>query len=426
MGETNIRLRLAAAIDFREEITIEASLGSSGKRLGSFDIRYAHPFQPFEIIIAPEFVDAINKQGIALWMSKGEKDSWFFAPDKTQTSNQGLQPHLLVGTNSQPEAAFKENLLSINSLGPFGWIGGCVLDALWEQANNGNKEAARILELQLSKFLDPQKGIVFENPRTEPLDGSFNSIEDFLPFAAINGMYPDHPSIQMAVDYLLERENQQGLILSGTHVSTEGCYTVAYPLASIAVSRNDEHLADKALAQILLRTQYLTDANAIYQRSDLSGHQAFANWGRGIAWYLLGSVKTLSVLMNSDFKSLAKISQAKSDLRQAVKLVYRWQAPEGFWCSFIDRKETGIDTSATSGIATAIAIAGNLDIVDTSYLTNLDSTYQKLKEYLTPDGFLTHVSQINRGGEALQASGYRVMSQFGLGLLAQLQYVLQR
>ena len=42
------------------------------------------------------------------------------------------------------------------------------------------------------------------------------------------------------------------------------------------------------------------------------------------------------------------------------------------------------------------------------------------QNFLTADGFLTHVSQINRAGEVLQANGYRVISQFVTGLMAQL------
>jgi unsaturated rhamnogalacturonyl hydrolase len=43
-----------------------------------------------------------------------------------------------------------------------------------------------------------------------------------------------------------------------------------------------------------------------------------------------------------------------------------------------------------------------------------------LEAYLTPDGILSGVSQHNAGGMKLQTGGYRVLSQIGMGLMAQL------
>jgi hypothetical protein len=45
---------------------------------------------------------------------------------------------------------------------------------------------------------------------------------------------------------------------------------------------------------------------------------------------------------------------------------------------------------------------------------------------LTADGLLHGAAQSNRGGEALQRSDYRVISQMGMGLLAQLEAELKR
>lgn len=45
-------------------------------------------------------------------------------------------------------------------------------------------------------------------------------------------------------------------------------------------------------------------------------------------------------------------------------------------------------------------------------------------KYLTPDGMLTGVAQSNRGGISLQQSDYRVISQMGMGLMAQLAAAL--
>ncbi len=112
--------RLTSAIDFRKKVTILAYLPDSGVEIGQFDIRFSHPFQPFQISVDSKFIKDINHGGIALRMTKGEKDTWFFSPDLSHTDNHGLQPQLLIGTSNQPEKAFRHNLLSMNSFSPFG------------------------------------------------------------------------------------------------------------------------------------------------------------------------------------------------------------------------------------------------------------------------------------------------------------------
>jgi unsaturated rhamnogalacturonyl hydrolase len=420
-GTENIWLRLTAAIDFREEITVAAFLPESKKEIGVFDIRFAHPFQPFEIPVNTDFLAEINQQGIALRMVKGTKDAWFFQPNIDQVNNQGLQPHLLIDGITQPDKDFRENLLSMNSFSPFGWMGGCVVDALWEMSQKGDEEALKTLKKQLGYFLDNEKGIVFESPMTEPKDGSFNSIEDFLPFAAIVSLYPKHPSVQMAVDYCLSRLKPDGLIASGNHITTEGCYTLAYPLAQIAIVKNNRELAGIALDQLVHRIHYLSAPDAVFQRNNLGTGTGFKNWGRGITWYVLGMVKTIHLFEKSAFADLPQVTIVQSEFVRVMNWLVQFQDTQGMWCSFIDRPETLADTSATSGIATAMVWGVHLNLLPETYLQKAELAEKGLLKYLTPDGFLTHVSQINRGGEKLQSGGYRVISQFGMGLLAQLQ-----
>jgi len=388
-------LRLAAAIDIREEIEIRVFLPNSDVEIGTFDIRYAYPFQPFQIPIDPVHLKNISVHGIALEMTKGNKDAWFFQHDDARTDNTGLQPHLLLGQSDEPEPAFRRNLLSMNSVAPFGWINGCVLDALWEMGRYSDREA----------ILDEKKGIIFENPRTEPKDETFNSIEDFLPFAAIANLYPNHLSVQMALDFMTTKERDDGLILSGgdvtkegSSVTTEGCYTLAYPMAVMAVKQNDLQLARKALVQLTQRVKYLADDAAVYQRFDFDGNSSFRNWGRGIAWYLLGLVKTYAVLKNSTFTEIVELREISEEFKRAIAVIMKWQNDDGLWNSFIDRPKTGVDTSATAGIALAAAWGYCLELLDSSYKLKVDQAYRSLICYLTPDGFLAHTS--NSTGEA--------------------------
>ncbi len=416
-------LRITAAIDFRERKKVEVSLSKSGEKLGVIDMWFAHPFQPFQIELSKKQINKAVKQGLALKMVEGTKDAWFFTPEGTSDDALGLRPQLLIDGGFEWEESVMQNMYSMNSFSPFGWMGGCVQDALYEMALNGNQQAEKTLKMHLNCYLDDQKGVVFEDPHTRPIDGRFNSIEDFLPFSGIAKYHPEHKSINMMLEFCSNHEDENGLI-AHHHITTEGCYTLAYPLACIAVIRNDDQLARKALKQLILRSNYLTDDFAIYQRSTHEGEKGYANWGRGTVWYLIGMAKTLAVLEKSGFRDLPEVETIKKKFLIEVEKISKYQNPKGMWYSFLDQPETEIDTTATSGIAASFAWGNKLGYLDNSYRMKAEMAYQALKSYITPDGFLTNASQINRGGVELQASEYRVITQFALGLMAQLKLVL--
>jgi hypothetical protein len=398
---------------------LEVFLPDTGETIATLDIKYAHPFQPFEAPIESRWLPAIILQGIGLRMVKGNNDAWFYLADAKRNDNLGLQPQLLAGSYPGTKKELFENLYSMNSFSPFGWMVGCVMDALLELGSQGDRKAKKTLEKQLACFLDDSKGIIFENPNTIPLDGNFNSIEDFLPFAAIVSLYPEHPSVQKAVDYCLQRMKPDGLIASGDHVTTEGCYTMAYPLAQIAIVRNDRKLAGIALDQLVHRIHYLSTSEAVFQRNDLGKGTGFRNWGRGIVWYVLGMVKTINLMENSAFADLPQLDGIKTEFVRVMNWASQFQDKNGMWCSFIHRPDTLPDTTATAGIATTMVWGVRLKLLPESYLAKAELAGVSLRKYLTADGFLTNVSQINRGGESLQENGYRAISQFALGLMVQ-------
>lgn len=173
--------------------------------------------------------------------------------------------------------------------------------------------------------------------------------------------------------------------------------------------------------QLQFRKESLADENSISQSAHIkSGKKQFTNWGRGVAWYLLGMSKTLVSLqkmgMENDFLWL----QMKREFARSVKWSMQFRNPDGLWFCYLDKSQTLVDTSASSGIAASIAHGSAHGLLETDYRKELDTSYQSILRYITPDGFLGYSSQINRGGEELQASGYRVISQYAMGLLAQL------
>ena len=420
----SVFFRLTAAIDFRETKVVELYLSESGQVVGSLEMRYAHPFQPFQTPIEPRWLSDIQQQGLGLRMREGTQTAWFFLPEALPADAAGLAPQLLAGKGPASEKIFLNNLYSMNCFSPFGWMGGSVQDALYELHRQGHASATQTLKAHLNHYLDDEKGIIFENPRTQPLDGTFNSIEDFLPFAAIVNLHPDHPSVQKAVDFCRSSRNPSGIIMAGKHLTTEGCYTVAYPLATIAQVRQDATLAQLALDQLRYRTDYLTEASAIYQRATLDGEKAYRNWGRGVAWYLLGTIKTLAILKKS-FGELDGTHEVQQAFVAATQMVKSHRNAQGLWYGYLNEPATEVDASASAGIAAAMVWGVRSGILPKKNLQATRATYRALHDYLTPDGFLTQVSQINRGGEDLQKSGYRVISQFGMGLMGQLKAALE-
>lgn len=416
-------IRLTASIDFREEKSVIAYLPQSGKIIGEILMTYAHPFQPFEVEISRKTLKRIFKEGLGFKMGRGSGDAWFYGISQEQLVPDGLQPHILAGKSSDIEAAFFDNLYSMNSFSPFGWMGGSVQDALLEWMLLGDKRAEQTLSLHLDSYLDDELGIRFENPNTRPVDGTFNSIEDFVPFAAIAHIYPEHKAIDLALDFCTTRINADGII-SGSSITTEGCYTLAYPLMAIAISRNDHQIAQIAINQLVSRMRYLTDKEAIYQRSTLTGKKEFKNWGRGIVWYMLGLVKTLHLLDNHPFDFSKEREELTSSFVHLAGVMKLHQNSRGMWRGYVDQPSMAIDTSATAGIAATMCWGVYLGILDNSYLNIAEKARDGMLEYISPDGFVRMVSQINRGGESLQKSDYRVITQFGMGLFAQLMAAL--
>lgn len=51
-----------------------------------------------------------------------------------------------------------------------------------------------------------------------------------------------------------------------------------------------------------------------------------------------------------------------------------------------------------------------------------DKSWSGLQTYLTPDGFLKGSAQVNKGGETLQRSGFRVISPYTLGFLGMINH----
>ena len=413
------RFRLTLAVDDRSPRLIDVTLARTGRRLGTFDLRFAHALEIFELLLAADDAAAAAHEGLALQLRETGTPLWFVSSSSAPaTCPPELQPHLwFAGAPREGRKAFFDRFASHASVAPFGWMEGCVLDGLRDLAVG--EDAARFAAARRGHwalFLDPDNRLVYEDPRSGVADDKFINIEETLPVADLALRDPHHRVVALALEYWARNTHPGGLIYSGTLVSAEGSYTVGYPLAVVAAQRGDRALAGQALTQLLGRRDRLWHAGALWLRHDEKGVRTFRNWARGVTWHFLGMVRAWPHLRAAG----ANTAELEAEIRRTGAWARRYQREDGLWNCFLDDPACPPDTAGSAGIAAALALGAGLQVLTGDDLAAARRTLPALEGKLTPDGFLTGVAQSNRGGEALQRSDYRVISAMGMGLMAQL------
>lgn len=417
------RFRITVGIDVRERKVVEVYLPESGRVLGCFDIRYAPALEPFEIVLDGADVEDIASEGVSLRMVAGTSPLWILYGGNENRTPAALQPHLFQVMDIDPVASFVNRMLSMASVQPFGWMEGCVLEGLQLlQSIAGKARSEAAIRSHMELFFRPDGQFVFENARSEPADGKIPGIEYTLPFATLARFEPGHPVLDKVVDFWLETRDSEGCVQDGETTSAEGSYTVAYPMAVVGSSTGRKDLIQLALHQLRLRRERLWTGEGFYLRYYTSDRRrTYYNWARGLAWYMLGLMHSLITLKRSDLPD---------DLLEECNRVSEWvitfQQSDGLWRCFLHEDGVLPDTSGSAGIAAALATGAEHGLLPSTMRTAAERTYVGLCDYLTPDGFLTGVAQSNRGGEELQRSNYRVISQMGMGLMAQLVGTLHK
>jgi unsaturated rhamnogalacturonyl hydrolase len=417
------RLRITVALDFRDAQRIEVRLLQSNESIGAIDIRYAYVFQPFELLLTAEQTAAVLGEGVRLELQGGNQPLWVFDTLSHAEERVLFTPHLLIGEpDSRVEEAL-DTMLSLSSLQPFGWMEGCVLDGLYSlQPLLGADRVDPILNLHFSQFFNDKGDLLYEDLHGNKADGTFTTIEATLPLAVITKYRPEHPVIHKAVEFFEAKGLKSGgVVMDGDMVSAEGSYTVAYPLAVMAKRFERQDMAEQAIAQVLLRRDCLAREQHVYLRyMQRSGEHTFRSWARAFSWYCLGLVKTCAELKDSPFASLTGMAELEAEIIRIAEVAVSWRQPGWLWTCFLDDAATGIDTSGSAGISAALALAASRQLLPASYMEIAQHNLLELSSYLTPDGILAGVAQHNAGGMELQRGGYRVCSQMGLGLWAQL------
>lgn len=428
---TDCRLRLAVALDYRDAQLVEARLAESGTLLGCFDIRFAYVFQLFELPLTSEQAEAALREGVVLRRCGGELPLWIFDELGGEAKLRLFALHLVAGADADADAdadtdpmeRFLDSFVSLSSLQPFGWLEGCVLDGLY--ALRPVLGAAKIdpaLDAHLAEYIAADGRLHYEDLHGRAADDSFTTIEATLPLAVIAKYRPDHPVVERALAYWTAKsDGGAGAITDGQTVTAEGMYTVAYPLAVIASREKRGDLAEQAVRQMLLRRDTLAVGPHVYLRyAQRTGERTFRSWARAFAWYMLGMTRTWIELKQSDHAGLPEMAAIEEELLRIADVALGWRQSSGLWSCFLDEPQTEIDTSGSSGIAAALALGAGHGLLAQRHLDAAAESLASLRPYLTPDGILSGVAQHNAGGVELQRGGYRVLSQMGMGLMAQL------
>lgn len=412
-------LRFSVALDSREEVVLAVEILNKNIKIAEIDVKYSPALQIHEVEILPVYLPKIIENGLVIFVANNtESKLCLFEEAKNNLGDDTIfQPHILAYKRKRvSKRYFFEQLFSENSLQRFGWMEGCVLDGLWQlEQFKTFTGVSSVIENHLARFFDSEGNLIHEDAQSRISDNIIPTIEAALPFAILAIQNPTHPFLKEVEKFWLEKKIKNGLVVDGNVVSAEGNYTLAYPMAVFGKIYNREDLIMMALAQLRLRAKRLIFNDDFYLRYYSNDERTFKNWARGVAWYLLGMVRTLTILRERE-----DIDDLKQEFERAAKKALSFQRRDGLWNCFIDDDETIPDTSGSAGIAAAIAAACASGLLPHYLSTKVERTWEGLMQHLTPDGLLKHVAQSNKGGERLQRSEYRVISQIGMGLMGQL------
>lgn len=298
-----------------------------------------------------------------------------------------------------------------------GWMIGCTTTGLWDlYAATGNPRFLQSLKRMLAgvgeTFVSPRSGETLLSPSAVILN---SRLESFAPVAALAQIQRLEPTPEReAALRASARKILEVIHTPRDFLTTEGCFTLSFPLAAIAKTLGEPEGLDLALGECLERWDFLVRGGRILQRAYRDGRTQMVNWARGTAWLVLGTMQTLRQLPPGHRPELL------SRLRQITPLLLERQHREGLWNVFIDRPDAGPETSGSAGIAASLAIGAREGWLGTEARAAAERCLEALEPYLEPDGCLGGVSQHNPAGEEALQLGYRIRSAWGTGLYAQL------
>ncbi len=415
LPRANLYLRFTPALEMRDIKLLSVYTSKNDELLGVIDIRNSSVLVPYELKIDQQYIDSINQDGLKITL-ESEKPFGFYAQSPEKAVPPVFTPHFLVSSKEKGDLKdFLDCFMSVKSIQTFGWREGTVLDGLWQlYTKKGEDRALQAIKDHFDLYFDDNQDLHYENSHNVPRDNRIDGIESTIPYATLTRVNPDHKMLKNVISGLEGETRENGMITGSLTLTAEGCYTVAYPLAVIGKAWNDASLMQKAIDQLKHRFVLIEDGSLYLRYYTDRDEYTFRNWARGAAWTLLGFARTI-VELKDDIQD----EEVQAKFKEGIDIALSMQQENGLWNGFM-HMDNAPDTSGSSGISAAIMTGINNGLLPESYRAHAERCWTALQDYLTPDGFLKSVSQDNRGGEALQASNYRVIAQMGMGLMAQL------
>ncbi len=410
--------RISTATDIREPCVLEITLAESGVKLGEIEVSYGTYLQVYELVLRKSDLQNVIDQGVRIRQISGGQPAGIFS-SRDKNISEIFRPHLLMyGTKVPGPDEIKRMILYGEVYQPFGWMEGVVMDGL-QVLSAHEPNSVQSLQRRFNQYFTASS-FSYTGLFNTPVFNTIMNVETILPFALYARYHPSHPSLERAIDFCRQHQDSSGVISDDPSaaypvIKTEECYTVSYPLAVVGRQREQEELLNLAVRNLMARAAALADTTGIYQRTNNTGGREYKNWSRGVAWYLLGFVRSWEQL-----KYHADADKVKKEFIRAVTYVMQFQQEDGMWYCFMHEPETGIETSGTAGIAAALKYAHQIGIMDEKAAIAAGKATAGLMKYITPDGLLKGTSQINRGGEKLQRGGFRIISPYTLGFMGYL------
>ena len=414
-------LRLTVGLECREKTRLSLSLPGSTEALGELDVSYASVLLIVELPLTRADAEKVLSQGLSITRTEGTAPFFLFSPTSEKTPVI-LRPHILAASKTDRWEEFMQRMAGLETIQPFGWMEGCLLVGTQDLAQAfPEKGYDTTLQNRLDLFLTA-KDLNYEDTKSRPIKNRFHTIEGTLPVTAIATEKPDHPSVDIALEFWNKhRANEpfgKGVIMDATTCSAEGSYTIAFPMMRIANQRGDKQLAEEALEQIRLRTSLLKDPEGNIHLRNINGNLKMKNWARGITWYYLGLIRTIAEAPEG-----MDTADLRAEAETVMDFVISHQLPDGLWRNFFDDPDQKIDTSGSAGIAAALALGAKHGILPEKAELAARKTLAGLEQYLTPDGLLTMGTPSNRGNAAM--GNRREIFPVGMGLTAQLIAALE-
>lgn len=221
------RFRLTSAIDSRECKRVEVRILGNGTLVGEFDLRFTPALQTVEIPLPSDVAGVFMQFGCTLRLIEGTGPWWFLTKGASDTPlPHVLQPHVLIETASNDRMAqFLQQMLTLATVQPFGWMEGCILDGLWDlhqvQPQSGYLQA---MAAHLQLFFPENGRLVYEDPRSRPHDDRVDGIESTLMFAALQRWQPMHPWLEGVRQFWDQRLKQYGRVQDSGTSPRRGLY----------------------------------------------------------------------------------------------------------------------------------------------------------------------------------------------------------